>query len=407
MFVGPNATFTNDPLPAQPPVARRVPAHDRPRRRLDRRQRDDPARASRSASGAMVGAGAVVTRSVPPNAIVVGNPARIIGYAEPRQRRAPREPRRAGAERAGHASSRSAACTCTASPSFADLRGSLDRRRASSDGRAVRRRSAASWSTTCRRREVRGEHAHRELPPVPGLRPRPRAASSSTTASTAREVLLDGPTIGHLPAADGLGARSTATTPDAVLLVLRVPRLRRRRLHPRLRRLSRRVVCLAMAVEIEKAQPAGAGVNEFAAEPVVIEARGIEKSFQHRQPQSRLAEGAADHLLASRLQGAARAARRLLRRAPGRVLRDRRPQRLRQEHAAEDPRQHLPRRRGHGADGRPAGALHRARGRLQPGADGARERRAERGDDGPAPPRGASSASARSSSSPSSRSSST
>ena len=30
----------------------------------------------------MVGAGAVVTRSVPPNAIVVGNPARIIGYAE-------------------------------------------------------------------------------------------------------------------------------------------------------------------------------------------------------------------------------------------------------------------------------------------------------------------------------------
>jgi len=28
----------------------------------------------------VVGAGAVVTRSVPPNAVVVGNPARIIGY---------------------------------------------------------------------------------------------------------------------------------------------------------------------------------------------------------------------------------------------------------------------------------------------------------------------------------------
>jgi UDP-2-acetamido-3-amino-2,3-dideoxy-glucuronate N-acetyltransferase len=36
--------------------------------------------ALRIGRNAMVGAGAVVTRSVPPNAIVVGNPARIIGY---------------------------------------------------------------------------------------------------------------------------------------------------------------------------------------------------------------------------------------------------------------------------------------------------------------------------------------
>ena len=40
----------------------------------------------------MVGAGAVVTRDVPPNAIVAGNPARIVGYVStPRPERPLRE----------------------------------------------------------------------------------------------------------------------------------------------------------------------------------------------------------------------------------------------------------------------------------------------------------------------------
>jgi UDP-2-acetamido-3-amino-2,3-dideoxy-glucuronate N-acetyltransferase len=81
VFVGPNVTFTNDPFP---------------------RSKQYPERFSETLVGtgasigggatvlpgvrigrmAMVGAGAVVTRDVPPNAIVVGNPARIVGYVD-------------------------------------------------------------------------------------------------------------------------------------------------------------------------------------------------------------------------------------------------------------------------------------------------------------------------------------
>jgi len=79
VFVGPNATFTNDPLPR---------SKQRPVQYATTTVR---AGASIGANAtilpgltiernAMVGAGAVVTRNVPPNAIVAGNPATIVGY---------------------------------------------------------------------------------------------------------------------------------------------------------------------------------------------------------------------------------------------------------------------------------------------------------------------------------------
>jgi acetyltransferase-like isoleucine patch superfamily enzyme/dTDP-4-dehydrorhamnose 3,5-epimerase-like enzyme len=81
VFVGPNVTFTNDKFP---------------------RSKVYPENFARIVIGkgasiganatilpnitvgvnAMIGAGAVVTRSVPPNAIVVGNPAKIVGYVD-------------------------------------------------------------------------------------------------------------------------------------------------------------------------------------------------------------------------------------------------------------------------------------------------------------------------------------
>lgn len=79
VFVGPNATFTNDIRPRSkvyPETFLKTVVEEGasiganatilPGIRIGRH--------------AMIGAGAVVTRSVPPNAVVVGNPAKIIGY---------------------------------------------------------------------------------------------------------------------------------------------------------------------------------------------------------------------------------------------------------------------------------------------------------------------------------------
>jgi UDP-2-acetamido-3-amino-2,3-dideoxy-glucuronate N-acetyltransferase len=81
VFIGPNATFTNDPFPR----SKQYPES------FSRTMICKGASIGANAtilpglvigSYAMVGAGAVVTKNVPPFAIVVGNPARITGYVQ-------------------------------------------------------------------------------------------------------------------------------------------------------------------------------------------------------------------------------------------------------------------------------------------------------------------------------------
>ncbi len=77
VFVGPNVTFTNDPFPRSKVYPASFP------RTLVKRGASIGANATilpgvTLGEGCLVGAGAVVTKSVPSHALVVGNPARVI-----------------------------------------------------------------------------------------------------------------------------------------------------------------------------------------------------------------------------------------------------------------------------------------------------------------------------------------
>lgn len=81
VFIGPNATFTNDPFPRSKKFLEQYP--------LTVISQGASVGANATilpglliGQYAMIGAGTVVTKNVPPFAIVVGNPARITGYAQ-------------------------------------------------------------------------------------------------------------------------------------------------------------------------------------------------------------------------------------------------------------------------------------------------------------------------------------
>jgi len=213
VFVGPNATFTNDRFP----------------RSKVRRREEQPTTVQAGASlganctilpgivigaGAMVAAGAVVTRDVPPHTVVAGNPAQILRHLESddeatigaRHLRSVQPSQSPGV----------AAVSVTVLRQAVDMRGKLAAADFEDDLPFMPRRVFVVYGVPTS--EVRGEHAHRECEQLLIC----VAGSLSVTVDDGcnrQDFDLTNPRIAlHVPAR--VWAVQHHFTADAVLLVL-------------------------------------------------------------------------------------------------------------------------------------------------------------------------------------------
>lgn len=215
VFVGPNVTFTNDPFPRS-------------------RRRPPKFKETRICSGAsiganatilpgltigpaaMIGAGAVITKSVPARAIVVGNPARIMGYVGSGASDLQALEAATGSTEPRVEATRVAGVTLHHLPLIQDLRGNLTVGEVPRDVPFAPQRYFMVLDVPSG--ETRGAHAHRQcqqfLLCVAG-----GCSIIVDNGQVHQEFRLDSPSVGlYIP--PKIWAVQYQYSPDAVLLVL-------------------------------------------------------------------------------------------------------------------------------------------------------------------------------------------
>jgi acetyltransferase-like isoleucine patch superfamily enzyme len=211
VFIGPNVTFTNDPFPR----SKQYP--DEYAVTLIQKGASIGANATilpgvTIGQNAMVGAGAVVTKDIPPNAIVAGNPARIVNYVVQNQRQSVQVVDSTTALQELPVPK----AKLIEFPEIFDLRGKLTFAETPDSLPFAPHRFFLVYAVPGK--DVRGEHAHKELHQflicVKGS-----CAVVVDDGENRCEVALDRPTLGlHVPPM--VWATQYKFTSDAVLLVL-------------------------------------------------------------------------------------------------------------------------------------------------------------------------------------------
>lgn len=210
VFVGPNVTFTNDPFPRSKKYPKDFSTI------IVKKGASIGANATilpgiTIGQNAMVGAGAVVTRDVPPNSIVMGNPARIVNYVT----ESFSTEETSAQPVSGDQDLPVKGAVLIRLPEITDLRGSLTF--AESPGLLPFEPRRFFMIYDVPSKDVRGEHAHKELHQL--LVCIKGACSVVLDDGHVRaEVRLDSPTLAlHIPPM--VWATQYKFTSDAALLV--------------------------------------------------------------------------------------------------------------------------------------------------------------------------------------------